>query len=74
MDEGRISGIERLYPTVRERMAPDRRHIVMDVAAGEFVHFVSSYEDKWPEIFLPPSDGDGGGGAGAGGGGGGAKL
>ena len=20
---------------------------------GEFVHFVSSYEDKWPEIFLP---------------------
>jgi hypothetical protein len=25
----------------------------MDVDGGEFVHFVSSYEDKWPEIFLP---------------------
>ena len=53
MDESRISGIRKVYPEVRQRMRPERRHVVMDVDGGEFVHFVSSYEDKWPEIFLP---------------------
>ena len=38
--------LRQVYPEVRRRMRPERQHVVMDVDGGEFVHFVSSYEQK----------------------------
>jgi hypothetical protein len=52
-EPNRIAGLRAVYPEVRKRMRPGREHLIMDEKAMQEALFVSTYEDKWPETFLP---------------------
>ena len=51
-EPNRIAGLMEVYPEVRKRMRQGREHLIMDEKQRESL-FVSTYEDKWPETFMP---------------------
>ena len=46
--EGRIEVCQQIYPGLRAALPPGRQHLIQ----GDFRHFVTGYDDKWPELFV----------------------
>jgi hypothetical protein len=46
--EGRIEVCQQVYPGLRSALPLERQHLI----PSEFRHFVTGYDEKWPEMFV----------------------